>query len=98
MAHSYVGNTNPRNPILSPVFANASGLAPTLFISSTRDMLLSGTSILDRHFLNAGVKTQLIVFEALPHAFWNNPRMPEAREADRDMANFFNRYLYGPAN
>lgn len=95
MNSGYVGKTNPRNPILSPVFANASGLAPTLFLTSTRDMLLSGTTILDRHFLNAGDKTQLIVFEGLPHAFWNNPRMPEAKEADRDMANFFNRYLYG---
>lgn len=97
MNASYVGKTNPRNPILSPVFANASGLAPTLFITSTRDMLLSGTTILDRHFLNAGVQTKLIVFEGLPHAFWNNPRMPEAKEADRDMANFFNRHLYGSA-
>lgn len=95
MNASYVGKTNPRNPVLSPVFANVSGLPPTLFITSTRDMLLSGTTILDRHFLNAGDTTQLIVFEGLPHAFWNNPRMPEAREADRDMANFFNRYLYG---
>jgi acetyl esterase/lipase len=98
MNHSYVGNTNPSNPILSPVFANLSGLPPTLFISSTRDMLLSGTSILDRKFLNAGDTTQLIVFEGLPHAFWNNPRMPEAKEADHDMANFFNRYLYGRNN
>jgi acetyl esterase/lipase len=95
MNAGYVGKTNPRNPILSPVFANATGLAPTLFLTSTRDMLLSGTTILDRHFLNAGVKTQLIVFEGLPHAFWNNPRMPEAKEADRDMANFFNQHLYG---
>lgn len=97
MNRGYVGSTTPRNPILSPVFANAAGLAPTLFLTSTRDMLLSGTSILDRHFLNAGVQTQLIVFEGLPHAFWNNPRMPEAKEADHDMANFFNHYLYGSA-
>lgn len=94
---AYIGKTNPRDPILSPVFANVSGLAPTLFLTSTRDLLLSGTTILDRHFLNAGVKTQLIVFEGLPHAFWNNPRMPEAKEADHDMANFFNHHLYGSA-
>lgn len=93
----YIGKTNPRNPILSPVFGNLSGLPPTLFLSSTRDMLLSGTSILDRAFHNAGVKTQLIVFEGLPHAFWNNPRMPEAKEADHDMANFFIQHLYGSA-
>lgn len=93
----YTGKTNLRNPILSPVFANLSGLPPTLFISSTRDMLVSGTTILDRDFLNAGDKTQLIVFEGLPHAFWNNPHMPEGKEADHDMANFFDLHLYGSA-
>ena len=98
MNASYVGKTNPRNPILSPVFGNLSGLPPTLFISSTRDMLLSGTSILDRAFHNAGDKTQFFVFEGLPHAFWNNPRMPEAKEADRDMAGFFSHYRYGTKN
>lgn len=91
----YVGNTDPRDPILSPVFADLSGLPPTLFISSTRDMLLSGTTILDRAFLNAGDPAQLIVFEALPHAFWIHPRLPEAKEADRDMANFMSEHLYG---
>jgi len=91
----YVGKTAPRDPILSPVFANLSGLPPTLFISSTRDMLLSGTTILERAFLNAGDKAELIVFEALPHAFWISPRLPEAQEADRDMASFFSKHLYG---
>jgi acetyl esterase/lipase len=95
MLPEYEGKTNPRDPILSPVYANLSGLPPTLFLTSTRDLLLSGTTILDRKFLDAGDKTQLIVFEALPHAFWNNPRMPEAKQADRDMANFFSKHLYG---
>lgn len=93
----YIGKTDPRDPVLSPVFANLSGLPPTLFISSTRDMLLSGTTILERAFLNAGDAAQLIVFEALPHAFWINPRLPEAKEADRDMANFISKHLYGSA-
>lgn len=93
----YIGKTDPRDPVLSPVFANLSGLPPTLFISSTRDMLLSGTTILERGFLNAGDPAQLIVFEALPHAFWISPRLPEAKEADRDMANFMSKHLYGSA-
>ncbi|ACO33622.1 MULTISPECIES: alpha/beta hydrolase [Acidobacterium] len=94
MLPEYEGKTNPRDPVLSPVYANLSGLPPTLFLTSTRDLLLSGTTILDRKFFDAGDKTQLIVFEALPHAFWNNPRMPEAKQADHDMANFFSEHLY----
>ncbi|MGA8937963.1 MAG: alpha/beta hydrolase fold domain-containing protein [Acidobacteriaceae bacterium] len=89
----YVGKTNPRDPILSPLYSDVRGFPPTLFITSTRDLLLSGTTILDRAYLRAGVDTQLIVFEALPHAFWNNPTLPEAKEADRYMAAFFLKHL-----
>lgn len=89
----YVGSTSPKDPVLSPVYADLTGIAPTLFITSERDMLLSGTTILHRAFLNAGVDAHLIVFEGLPHAFWNDVKLPESREADRDMANFFDRYV-----
>ncbi len=89
----YVGKTNPRDPILSPLYSNLSGFPPTLFITSTRDLLLSGTTILHRAYLRAGVDARLIVFEALPHAFWNNPTLPEAKEADKDMADFFDAHL-----
>ena len=89
----YVGATDPRDPLLSPVFADVHGFPPTLFITSTRDLLLSGTTILHRHFLGDGVDARLVVFEALPHAFWNNPGLPEAKEADRIMAGFFEKEL-----
>jgi epsilon-lactone hydrolase len=89
----YVGATNPRDPVLSPVFADVHGFPPTLFITSTRDLLLSGTTILHRHFLGEGVDARLVVFEALPHAFWNNPSLPESKEADAIMAGFFVREL-----
>lgn len=90
---SYVGHTNPKDPVLSPVYADLHGMPPTLFISGTRDMLLSGTATLDRAFLRAGNTTQFIVFEAMPHAFWYNYDLPESREALGDMAAFFDRYV-----
>lgn len=90
---SYIANTDPKDPVLSPIFADLSGFPPTLFITSTRDLLLSGTTILHRAFLRAGVDAQLVVFEALPHAFWNDVRLPESREADELMAQFFDQKL-----
>jgi epsilon-lactone hydrolase len=89
----YVGATDPRDPVLSPVFADLKGLPPTLFVTSTRDMLESGTTILDRAFLRAGDDTQLVVFEALPHAFWNEWYLPESQEAHRLMAKFFDAHV-----
>jgi epsilon-lactone hydrolase len=90
----YPGTTDPRDPVLSPLFADLSGMPPTLFITSGRDILLSGTSILQRAFLRAGNDhAELIVFEGLPHAFWNDANLPESKEAYNDMAHFFTRNL-----
>ncbi len=91
--NAYVGTTNPKDPVLSPLFANLKGFPPTLFITSERDMLLSGTTILHRAFLRSGVDAQLVVFEGLPHAFWNDPNLPESKEADKIMANFFEKEI-----
>jgi len=93
-APAYVGSTDPRDPVLSPLFADLSHMPPTLFITSGRDILLSGTTILDRAFLRAGNDNdQLIVFEGLSHAFWNNATLPESKEAYGYMAHFFIRNL-----
>jgi epsilon-lactone hydrolase len=91
----YIGSINPRDPVLSPLYSNLGGYPPTLFITSTRDVVLSATTILHRAFLRAGVDAQLIVFEALPHAFWHNPDLPESKEANQFMAGFLAKHLGG---
>jgi acetyl esterase/lipase len=92
-AGPYAGSTDLKDPVLSPIYGDLTGFPPTLFITSGRDLLLSGTTLLHRAYLGAGVDAQLVVFEALPHAFWNNPGLPESKEADRIMAGFFSKYL-----
>ncbi len=89
----YVGHAHLDDPILSPIYADLHGLPPTLFITSTRDSLLSGTTTLHRAFLRAGNDARLVVFEALPHAFWNDPSLPESREAHEMMARFLGSQL-----
>jgi len=89
----YAAATPLNDPVLSPVYADLTGFPPTLFITSGRDLLLSGTTILHRAYLRAGVDAQLVVFEALPHAFWNNPALPESKEADQLMASFLDGHL-----
>ena len=89
----YVGKTDPRDPVLSPLYADLHDMPPTLFITSERDLLLSATSSLNRAFLRAGNHSQLIVFEGLPHCFWNNNTLPESREAWGYMAGFFEQEL-----
>jgi len=89
LVREYVGSTDPKDPVLSPVYADLHGFPPTLFITSTRDLLLSGTTILHRAFLRSGVDARLVVFEALPHAFWYDYHLPETKEALNIMASFF---------
>jgi len=92
-SREYAAATPLNDPVLSPVYADLTGFPPTLFITSGRDLLLSGTTILHRAYLHAGVDAQLVVFEALPHAFWNNPALPESKEADQLMASFLDGHL-----
>jgi len=89
----YVGTTNPKDPVLSPIYGDLHGLPPTLFITSTRDLLLSGTVNLHRAYLNAGNDAHLIVYDALTHAFWYDPKLPESIEANHLMADFFVKHL-----
>jgi epsilon-lactone hydrolase len=84
----YVGKADRRDPVLSPLFADLHGWPPTLLVTSTRDILLSDTTIFHRALLRSGVDAQLVVFEALPHAFWYHFQFPETREALEVMAKF----------
>ncbi len=89
----YVASTDAKDPVLSPMYADLHGMPPTLFVTSGRDLLLSGTANLHRAYLRAGVDARLIVFDALPHAFWYDPKLPEAIEANHMMADFFMKQL-----
>ena len=93
----YVGDTDARDPVLSPLYADLHGLPPSLFLSSTRDMMLSQTTVLHRAFLRAGVDAQLVIFEALNHGFWYEAGLPESKEANTIMARFFLTHLGLPA-
>ena len=82
-----------RDPVLSPLFADMHGFPPSLLVTGTRDALLSSTSIFHRALLHVGVDAQLLVFEAMPHAFWYHFEFPETREALEMMAKFFGEKL-----
>jgi epsilon-lactone hydrolase len=89
----YPGATNRRDPVLSPLFADLRGMPPTLLVTSTRDLLLSDTALFHRALLGAGNDARLVVFEALPHAFWYHFQLPETKECLDLMAKFFDQQL-----
>jgi monoterpene epsilon-lactone hydrolase len=90
---AYTGTTDPHDPVLAPDGGDLHGLPPTLFITSSRDLLLSGTADMERAWRRDGVPTQMMMFDGLPHAFWNDVSLPESREAYAAMARFFEEQL-----
>ncbi len=89
----YSASTRLVDPVLSPIYADLHGYPPTLFVTSGRDLLLSGTINLHRAYVLAGVDARLLVYDALPHAFWYSEKLPEAIEANHLMADFFVKQL-----
>lgn len=85
--------SDPRDPAVSPIFADLRGFPPTLCLAGTRDMLLSETANFHRALLRADVPAELIVFDALPHAHWYMVDIPESIEANEAAARFFVRTL-----
>ena len=93
LSDEYAPNTDARDPVLSPLYADLHGMPPTLLITSTRDILLSNATIFHRALLRAGNDAELVVYEALPHAFWYHFELPETQEALELMAKFFQQKL-----
>ena len=89
----YLGDRDPRDPLVSPIYADLAGWPPTLCVSGTRDLLLSGTVNFHRTLLRNGVDARLVVFDAMPHAHWYMVGIPEATEALELMARFFDEQL-----
>jgi epsilon-lactone hydrolase len=90
---AYVGKTDAKDPVLSPLFADLKGWPPALLVTSTRDLLLSGTTIFHRALLAAGDDADLVVFEVLPHAFWYHFELPETTECLNIIAKYFDKKL-----
>jgi len=85
----YSAKADRKDLVLSPLFSDLQGWPPSLSVTSTRDILLSSTTIFHRALLKSGNDAQLVVFEALPHAFWYHFQLPETKEALELMAKFF---------
>ena len=90
---AYVGKSDPKDPMLSPIYGDLSFFPPTLCVTSGRDVLLSGTVNLNRKLSDDGALTELVVYDALPHAFWAMLLAPESDDAFRRMSAFLTRHL-----
>jgi len=93
----YMAGHDPKDPLLSPIFADLRGFPPLLIQVGTRDLLLSDSVRLARKARVDGVDVTLDVWDGMWHVWQGNPTVPEARAASMEAAAFLRRHLGLPA-
>lgn len=93
-AASYSNKQDPSSPLISPVYADFTGLPPILIQVGSTEVLLSDAERLAEQAEKAGVLCRLQVWENMPHVFhvmaaW----LPEARHALREIGAFVHNHL-----
>jgi acetyl esterase/lipase len=79
---AYRGGADPRDPLLSPLYADLAGLPPLLLQIGSEEILRSGVEELAKHAKNAGVEATLEIWPGMWH-YWHIfiSSLPPARQA-----------------
>lgn len=88
LACYYLGDSEARDPVASPLYADLKGLPPVLIQVGSAEFLLDDSLRLVEKLLAFGVKHRLHVWDGLFHVFQLYPSLPEAGEALREMSAF----------
>lgn len=89
----YAGTHDIKDPLISPIYGDFTGLPPTILTSGTRDLLLSDTVRAHRKLRRAGIEAVLQVYEAQSHAQFLTPFVPETEEAFGEITRFLDMHL-----
>jgi acetyl esterase/lipase len=91
----YFSDASLSDPLVLPMNSKTimARFPPTLLISGTRDFAMSSVLQSDIRLTDAGVQTELHVWDGLWHSFFNNPDLPESKEMYAIVARFFDRNL-----
>jgi acetyl esterase/lipase len=95
ITRGYFAGSDIADPIISPALHPdvLAGFPPTLIITGTRAMDMSPAVYTNSQLLKAGVRSTLIVGEAMGHCYIYQPQLPEARDAYQAIVNFFRENL-----
>lgn len=68
-ADAYTAAADPTNPEISPIFADVTGMPPSLIFVGSDELLYDDAQVLERKLIHAGVQSKLIVGENMWHAY-----------------------------
>jgi monoterpene epsilon-lactone hydrolase len=90
----YLGATDPRHPLASPLYADLRGLPPLLVHVGRDECLLDDSTRLAERARAAGVDVSLVVWDDMWHVFHSfAAEVPEARRAIEEIGAFAARML-----
>ena len=93
-ARYYLGDSDPRNPLASPLYANFAGLPPLLIHVGADEVLRDDSTRLAYRARAAGVPVELKIWPVVPHAWQLAPHLiPEARHSLRESVDFFRAHI-----
>jgi monoterpene epsilon-lactone hydrolase len=88
-ARYYLGDTDPRHPLASPLYADLAGLPPLLIHVGADEVLRDDSTRLAERARAAGVPVELKIWPVVPHAWQLAPHMiPEGRASLREAGEF----------
>lgn len=86
----YVGDADPRDPRISPLFGDFYGFPPMLIQVGTDEMLLSDSISVAEKAKSAGVKVRLSIYNGMFHVFqMAGTIMDESKQAWAEVKRFF---------
>ncbi len=85
----YCGEKDPKDPLLSPLFADLAGLPPFFVQVGSHDILMDDSVRFSEKARAAGVEVKLDLWEEMPHGFMGlNINVKEVKEARAHMTDF----------
>ena len=85
----YLGKTDPRNPLASPVFGDYRGIPPLLIQVGEHEMLRDDSIRVAKKARSDGISVKLEVWPGMFHVFQSHePLLPEGKEAIDHIADF----------
>lgn len=87
-AEPYLGGTDPRNPLASPLYASLHGLPPMLIHVGSYEVLLDDSTRLAERTRAAGGSVRLRSWPVVPHVWQMFPFLPETRQSLDEAADF----------
>ncbi|MBN1265473.1 MAG: alpha/beta hydrolase [Anaerolineales bacterium] len=87
-AHWYAGDFSIKNPLISPLYGDFSGLPPLLFQVGSDELLLDDSTRAAETARTDGVEVTLEIYEEMFHVFQMVPFLPATKKALQSIHNF----------